>query len=180
MYGMVNKAIQDLVITNYDQTTWIRIKEKANFKDEFFVSMKSYPDQITYDLVGAASEILEIPADEILKLFGEYWILFTANEGYRDVLSIYGKNLGEFLKNLNLLHEQITMVMPNLQPPQFTSLEKDNNRHLLTYQSKREGLKPMVLGLLIGLGKRFDVNLNIEEDPETIEKANIGKYHLSW
>ena len=54
---MVNKAIQDLVTNNFGEDKWIAMKEKVGFEDDFFISMQSYPDKLTYDLVGAASEI---------------------------------------------------------------------------------------------------------------------------
>jgi hypothetical protein len=59
--------------------------------------MKSYPDEITFSLVGAASEVLQLSPEAILEAFGEYWILYTADEGYKDILNIYGKTLLEFL-----------------------------------------------------------------------------------
>ncbi len=31
MYGMVNKAIQDLVSTNFGEDKWLTIKEKVGF-----------------------------------------------------------------------------------------------------------------------------------------------------
>ena len=72
---MVNKAIQDLVSTNFGEDKWLTIKEKVGFEDDFFISMQSYPDELTYDLVGAASEVLELDPAAILEAFGEYWIL---------------------------------------------------------------------------------------------------------
>ncbi|MFT7032564.1 MAG: hypothetical protein ACJA2S_001064 [Cyclobacteriaceae bacterium] len=180
MYGMVNKAIQELVTTNYGESTWNEIKEKSTFEDEYFISMKSYPDEITFSLVGAASEVLQLSPEAILEAFGEYWILYTADEGYKDILNIYGKTLPEFLGNLNLLHEQITLVMPNLKPPKFSVEKLNENEFVLTYESEREGLKPMVRGLLVGLGKRFDIELKIKESASTQADKHIGEYELSW
>ena len=117
MYGMVNKAIQDLVSTNFGEDKWLTIKEKVGFEDDFFISMQSYPDELTYDLVGAASEVLELDPAAILEAFGEYWILYTAEEGYGEMLALSGSTLAEFLGNLNLLHERITNIMPQLKPP---------------------------------------------------------------
>ncbi|MFT7238271.1 MAG: hypothetical protein ACI93L_002359 [Cyclobacteriaceae bacterium] len=180
MYGMVNKAIQDLLVNNYGESAWMRIREKSTLKDDFFVSMKSYPDEITFSLVASASEELGLSQEAILEAFGEYWILYTADEGYRNILNIYGKTLPEFLGNLNLLHEQITLVMPNLNPPKFSVEKMRTDLFLLTYESNRKGLKPMVYGLLIGLGKRFKIELSINELASTQADSSIGKYALSW
>jgi two-component system chemotaxis sensor kinase CheA len=34
------------------------------------------PDEVTYKLVGAASEVLGIPPNQVLEAFGEYWIIY--------------------------------------------------------------------------------------------------------
>jgi hypothetical protein len=179
MYGMVNKAIQDLVTSNFGEDKWLSIKEKVGFEDDFFISMQSYPDELTYDLVGAASEVLELEPAAILEAFGEYWILYTAEEGYGEMLALSGSTLSEFLGNLNLLHERITNIMPQLKPPKFSSKEISKNNIELTYESDREGLTSMVVGLLRGLGKRFGKNCQINQ---TEFRADSGKdvFNISW
>ena len=55
MYGMVNKAIADLVCSGFGEDKWEEIKAKAAIDIDFFISNESYPDEITYKLVGSAS-----------------------------------------------------------------------------------------------------------------------------
>ena len=62
--------------------------------------MKSYPDELTYNLVASASSILHLEQSTILEAFGEYWILYTAEEGYGEMLALSGSNLKDFLNNL--------------------------------------------------------------------------------
>ena len=69
MYGLVNKAVKDLVVANFGEQTWLEIAQDAGV-DPVFISMDSYDDQITYDLVAAASSKLETPPNEILRQFG--------------------------------------------------------------------------------------------------------------
>ena len=52
MYGLVNKEVESLVLSKFGQDTWDTIREKANISGPI-ISMKSYDDQVTYDLVGA-------------------------------------------------------------------------------------------------------------------------------
>ena len=49
---------------------------------EAFVSNEAFPDSMTYDLVGAASEVLGASASAILISFGEHWVLKTAATSY--------------------------------------------------------------------------------------------------
>ena len=58
MYGLVNKAVEELVVSNFGEDKWELIKSKAGVDVDVFISNESYPDSMTYDLVGAASEVL--------------------------------------------------------------------------------------------------------------------------
>jgi hypothetical protein len=102
MYGMVNSAIMDLLVANHGEETWQKVKSKAGVEDEMFISTESYPDEITYKLVGAASEVLDRPAGEILNQFGRWWVLDTARNNYGHLLTFGGRSFGEFLKNLQI------------------------------------------------------------------------------
>lgn len=93
MYGLVNKAIEEMAIKVGGEDVWKAIKLKAGVEHPAFISMKVYPDEMTYKLVNSASEIFEIPADDLLREFGKHWILFTAKEGYGDLLKVSGGNL---------------------------------------------------------------------------------------
>ena len=48
MYGIVNKAIQDLVTETFGEDKWEAIKEKSTVDVEFFLSNEPYDDDITY------------------------------------------------------------------------------------------------------------------------------------
>ena len=55
MYGMVNKAVRGFVLKNFNAETWAQIHTTAGVSEDF-VSMQSYDDDVTYNLVGAAVE----------------------------------------------------------------------------------------------------------------------------
>ena len=180
MYGLVNKAIQDMVIRDHGPEKWNEIRTLAGMEDERFVSLKSYPDKLTYDLVGAASKVLGADAEQILMAFGEHWVLYTAKEGYGEMLEFTGSTIVEFLKNLDLLHLRVKNMMPHLQPPKFECLSVSDCEVELLYYSDRPGLAPMVTGLLHGLGKRFSVELEVKQ---TEAKKNIGgpdRFSIRW
>lgn len=161
MYGLVNKAVVDLVVSKFGQDTWDAIKKKAEVDIDVFVSMDGYPDDITYRLVGAASDVLKIPPEKVLEAFGEYWVLYTAQEGYGPMLDASGKTLREFLENLDALHARVALTMPELRPPRFRLVGVDDSTMLLEYHSTRQGLAPMVVGLLKGLSIRFNTPIDV-------------------
>ena len=163
MYGLVNKAIEDMVCDYYDEETWETIKENAGLEDiDYFINMEGYPDDVTHRLVQAACEVLGMSAAEILQAFGEYWVTYTATEGYGELLDSAGDDLPAFLNNLDNLHARVGLSFPHLTPPEFDCTDETEQSMNLHYRSKREGLAPMVVGLVKGLGKRFDTEVDID------------------
>ncbi len=162
MFGLVNKGIEEMVCNQFGEDTWENIKEKADVDVVTFISMDAYPDEITYRLVDAASEVLDISTTDVLEAFGQYWVLFTAAEGYEELMAITGDNLPEFLQNLDNLHGRVGLSFPNLQMPNFQCSELQAESLNLHYYSERPGLTPLVIGILKGLGKRFNSDVDIQ------------------
>lgn len=161
MFGLVNKGLEDMVCSQYGEETWEEIKFQAQVEIEAFISMDSYPDDITYRLIDAASAVMEMPATDILEAFGKYWLLFTAAEGFGSLMEMAGDNLPEFLQNLDNLHARVGLSFPELQPPSFLCSELEQESLKLHYYSDRPGLTPMVIGMLKGLGEKFDTEVDI-------------------
>ncbi len=180
MYGIVNKAIKDLIIENFDEATWKKIKDKSGVDIDFFLSDKGYDDAVTYDLAFAAADVLNIPVSEVLFLFGEYWILNTGMKNYGSLMEAGGDTLQDFLENLPNFHSRVMLMFPNLAPPEFRISDigfKDLKVH---YYSHRESLQDFVRGLLSGLGKMFDtpVNVSLVEGKHTGLDHDI--FHVTW
>ncbi len=161
MYGLVNKAVRDRIVDNFDEATWENIADSVGV-DHHFISMENYDDSVTFDLVGAASKILNVPAEQLLAQFGSHWIRFTATEGYGHLFTLFGDTLEEFLEGLGSdLHARVSLTMPQLKPPEFKTEKLSENCFQIHYMSHRKGLTPMVQGLLEGLAERFNVPANV-------------------
>lgn len=175
MYGLINKAVEELVTAEFGIEKWREIAKIAN-ADHSFVSMNSYPDQLTFDLVAAASEVLETPADKILELFGEHWIQYTVDEGYGEIMSLYGDSVIEFLDNMDALHAQIRLTFPELKPPSISCETDSDGQLIVVYQSERVGLAPMLVGLVKGLGKRFSTPVHVQYLPSGNDNQGVEKF----
>lgn len=162
MYGLVNKAVQDLVVSRFGEERWDEILEEAEVDEVGFIAMDQYDDALTYALVSAASKVLGVEASVILEAFGEYWITYTVDEGYGAMMSSFGSSLDEFLHSLNDLHARISETMTGLRPPRFVVKSGEDSTLVVDYYSDRAGLAPMVVGLLRGLAKRFDEAVDVE------------------
>lgn len=173
MFGLVNKGIEEMVCSQFGEDIWENIKEKADVDAVTFISMDSYPDEITYRLVDAASKVLNISTTDVLEAFGQYWVLFIATEGYEELMTVTGDNLPEFIQNLDNLHGRVGLSFPNLQMPSFQCSDLQPESLNLHYYSERPGLTPLVIGILKGLGTRF----NTEVDVRHTSGKSDGKDH---
>jgi hypothetical protein len=176
MYGLVNQGVHDLAVTLGGEPLWERIVAAAAVGDEQFVSMSTYPDEVTYRLVTAASTVLGLTEDEVLHAFGRHWVLYTAARGYGAIFDTMGRDLPEFLANLDAMHARLSLSMPDLTPPSFVCEELGSGRLRLEYWSDRPGLAPMVAGLLAGLGERFCTTVLVTHTVSSADGADHDEF----
>lgn len=167
MYGLVNQAVRGLVLDNYGEEAWDKIRIKAD-APESFVSMQPYDDAVTYGLVGAAVEVLDLPAEKILYVFGEYWVHKIAAVSYAELMSTSGTDFVDFVKNLDHMHSRIKVTFPDYSPPSFRVKEISEGSIQLDYYSKREGLLPFVEGLMNGVAAHFGSEITIAHVDDAI------------
>jgi len=179
MYGLINKAVEGLVRSKFGDATWDRIRARAGLPDEPFIGMEQYPDKTTYDLVGAASAELGAPAAAILEEFGVYWVKYTAEAGYGELMKTAGRTLPEFLRNLDQLHTRVKLSFPHLAPPSFAVSDETASSLVLRYYSDRPGLAPLVVGLLRGLGDRFNADVSARFERVEGERPH-DRFLVEW
>ena len=63
MYGMINKAIRTLVVRETSEEVWEQVLEASGIDEDVYEDLDAYDDGITFALVGATSEILELPPE---------------------------------------------------------------------------------------------------------------------
>lgn len=180
MYGIVNKAIEDLVISNFGEEKWEAVKARSGVDVDFFISNEPYDDDITYKLAGAVSEEMNIPVSAVLQTFGEWWILKTGKEKYGGLMDAGGNSLREFLVNLPAFHYRVMLIYPKLTPPEFKVSNLDERSIHVHYFSKRLGLEEFVRGLLTGLGKMYNTPLEVELIQSRNEGGDHEVFKVSW
>jgi hypothetical protein len=163
MYGMVNLAIQEFLCGHYGPDIWAATRSKSSMEFDNFLTMEQYPDQLSVDILAAASDLVAKPVSQLLEELGEYWIGFAERSGYGELMEVLGNDLFEALQNLDNLHTRVGFAFPDLLPPSFWVTDIQGDSLVLHYQSARMGLAPMVVGLVRGLGQRFNQNVRIEQ-----------------
>jgi guanylate cyclase soluble subunit beta len=175
MYGLINSAMQDMIVDKFGAAQWEEIHAHSKVPEDSFLTMRSYEDAITYQLVTSASKVLGAPVDTCLEMFGVYWVDEIATKSFAPLMEATGQHTIDFLNNLNALHDRIASTFTDYVPPEFRVDKQDpeapENRFRVHYFSKRDGLTPFVVGLLQGLADHFGDHLEIVavdiQTPET-------------
>lgn len=179
MYGLINKAVQEVVVSHVGGERWSKICEQANLKNPVFVSFEQYPDEQTYALVTAAAAEMAQPVALLLEEIGEYWSRFTAQEGYGHLLDLAGSDFATVLSRLNDLHARLTVTMPELRPPSFECTRKEDGTIILRYYSERQGLNHLVIGLLKGLARRFRQQATVRQTSQRGESIEYDEFEIT-
>lgn len=180
MYGIVNKSIEELVVANYGEEKWEEIKAKSNINIEYFISSESYDDDITFILAETIANELGVTVDDVLRLFGEWWILHTGKNHYGYLLESGGDNYKDFMLNLPSFHNRVMMMYPKLTPPEFKISNVNGDSLHLHYFSKRKGLTAFVYGLMSGLGKFFNTDVTTEHLETVPSQSTHEIIKITW
>lgn len=162
MYGIVNNALKDLVLTAAGPEAWIAITQAAGYEGISIEDTKNYDDDVTLKIVATACEHLGMELEDVLYSFGRHWVLFTENKGWAKHFMLPADSFLGVLEGLDELHTRVKDAMPDGDMP-FFNLSKDGHDYTLEYHSSREGLAPMVLGIIDGLAERFGEKWQCEQ-----------------
>lgn len=91
---------------------------------------------------------LEIPANEILEMFGRMFFDFCQDSGYDSILRVLGATTKDFLQNLDALHDHLATIYPGMKAPSFRCSERMDGSLILHYYSERAGLEHIVIGIV--------------------------------
>lgn len=180
MYGIVNKAMEELVLANFGEECWERVKLNSNLDIDYFISNESYNDDLTYALALYIALETNKTLSEILICFGEWWVVNTTKVKYGGLMEAGGNDLREFLINLPQFHNRVMLIYPKLTPPEFKVSHIKSNSLQLHYFSKRLGLQDFVRGLIQGLGIVYKKKVVIT----LLQSRDYGDSHeifnISW
>jgi hypothetical protein len=180
MYGLVNKALADMLREEHGGASWNLIRAEAGVDTEVFVTLDAYPDDVTYRLVASASAITNRPVDDVLRDFGRHWVVGTAHRHYGHLMRAGGRTLRDFLLALPNFHSRVLLIMPGMIPPEFECTDVTDDGMTLHYRSTRAGLAPFVDGALEALAEIFHAKLTVVRAPDRAESAGHTVFELRW
>ena len=161
MYGMVNNAFRRYVIDRQGEPAWNEIVEQAGLETAEFGTMLAYDDSVTLSIVGTMVTLSGRDPAELLRDVGKFWVGFAKSTPFAGLLAMAGRDFETSVGNLDDMHAKIKSSLPEIRPPSFDCLRREDGLLEITYRSEREGLFPFVEGILEGLAADFDETIAI-------------------
>lgn len=93
--------------------------------------------------------------NDVLEAFGAHFLDYCVQAGYDRILKVLGRNLRDFLCNLDALHDHLASIYPGMEAPSFRCSETLDGTLLLHYYSKRQGLEHIVIGIVKAVAKEM-------------------------
>jgi hypothetical protein len=178
MYGVIYVAIKDYAEAQLGPEKGDAVLSQSGAAVDFNVTEQPYNDEITYKLAQAISIAEEKPFNETLYNIGKQVIL-TTNKKFSNIMSSRGGTLREYLINLPNYHNRISLIYPELTPPEFRVSNPEDSSLVLHYRKRYPKMLPYVEGYINGLATIFNEDVAIEPQPDTDTNTELS-YKISW
>ena len=160
MKGIVFNLLEECVVREHGEDTWDALLEAAQL-DGVYTSLGNYPDEQLGALVGAASETLAVPSDEVVRWFGQRALPHFADrypalfEPHDDVRS--------FVLTLNeIIHPEVRKLYPGADTPDFVFDTSSPERLVMDYTSPRR-LCAFAEGLILGTAEFYGERVELSQ-----------------
>lgn len=169
MYGMIHRAVRQMVFDKLGEDAWHALEQKLDIGPSELLTAMVYDDSLTIEIISEASARLNLSMDACLFEFGRYWIKYAEKGSLASIMNFTGQNLASFIENLDRLHLAVSAAMPGARLPSFTTISSTPGHLLVEYRSDRTGMEQFVTGLFDGLITRFHATgeVNIVEHKAT-------------
>ena len=159
MQGVVFNIIEEVVLTLHGEEMWDEIID-ASGVDGVYSSTGNYDDAEVFAIVGAASEALSVPVEDLLLLVGRH--------AFDGLIRRYPQMIGsedntvDFLQRVeDFIHPEVKKLYPNAVLPKFDFEDLPDGRTRMIYTSPRD-LHFLAEGMIMGAGEHFGEEIVIE------------------
>lgn len=148
MKGIVFREFGELVTARFGEAAWDALIAESGVPSRgAYTAVGTYPHEEAVALLMALSRKSGVPADDLLKLFGEHLFGVLAK---RYPFAVAGhKDLFPFLESLDgVVHVEVRKLYPDAELPSFVT-RHDGDTFVLEYRSQRP-FASLAEGLLRG------------------------------
>lgn len=160
MKGIVFTTLATMVEEQFGLMAWQKILDQAEPESGgIYVGTATYSDSEIMALVGAASEQLNIPVNDLVKHYGKYlWSTLAATQ-FQFVEQ--HDNLKDFLLSVHsVIHIEVKKLYPGAYTPDFQYESKEDELLTMHYKSPRK-LCYLAEGLIQGAAEHYQCDYQL-------------------
>ena len=152
MKGIVFNLLEQVVTQHHGEAVWEELLDRTGLSGAY-TSLGSYPDDQVAALVGAASEMLAIPPDAVLRWFGTE-AMPLLKERFPAFFAPHNSTLS-FVKSVNsIIHPEVRKLYAGAGCPHFQFSDTDDGGLRVGYNSSRR-LCALAHGFIEGAAREF-------------------------
>ncbi|MDP9182864.1 MAG: heme NO-binding domain-containing protein [Actinomycetota bacterium] len=160
MKGVIFNLAEEVVSARFGDASWDQVLDTAGL-DGAFTSLGNYPDSDLVSLVSAASTLLDVRADEVIRMIGSGALPLLA-ERYPAFFTPH-ISTRPFLLTLNeVIHAEVRKLYPNADVPEFEFDTSDDTWLAMRYTSHRQ-LCALAEGFVMGAAAHYGEEAVIEQ-----------------
>ncbi|CAE8633526.1 unnamed protein product [Polarella glacialis] len=171
MHGLFHQAFKYFILNTFPRETWDEILRRLGIEnDATILKMEQHDDALTLAALDSGIEVEHAERDAFLELFGASFVAFAVDAGYYNQLRSLGSSLFDLLTNINLFHFKIERDFRSSHAafPVFVVEGDCETDFQVRYSSSRNGLEPLVRGVLIQVAKDMyhsDLTVKVLQSP---------------
>ena len=167
MKAVIAICLGELIIEKFGKDKWKDALEGAGLdRNTVFLATEDVDDNACLEVVGSVCKVLNITLEQAADAFGEYWVNTYAPKIYKGYYRFFGKTAKDFILAMDKVHVMATKDIQNALPPRFEYEWTDDKTLIMKYKSHRH-LIAFLIGLIRGIGKYYDENLEVTKIDET-------------
>ena len=176
MHGLVNCTIQRFVTDSYGEAEWVATALAAGLECPDFEPMWTYERDITFEVLRAASAVLDRGYEELLEDIGTYMVSHSNYARVRRLLRFSGVDFVDFLHSLDDLPERARLAVPDLILPRVALVEQNDSRYSLKCYDNRAGWGHVFVGLLRAMADDYGalVFLDYQGNEGGVERISVS------
>merc|ERR1712013_66362 len=164
MYGYFNHAFEKFILQKYGPEKWEIIRMEAGMFDESFEDKELYDDNMTYEIIDAACDVLDMENEMLQEVFGETYFTHCLSTHHSLLLTKLGTNLFDFLANMDTLHDHLSLSYVGVKIPSFRVRQSEDRTSIsVDYHTERVGLEYVTKGVIrMAAQKLFNLQVYIQ------------------
>lgn len=174
MKGVIFRALEELVVTNYGMAQWDAFLEQGGLSERYYLGPQSYPDEELVKLVDVISVSLNTPKPQLIEAFGLYLFGYLART-HGDLVNKFS-SFDVLIEGIDgIIHQEVQKLYSEPNLPTI-AVDKISERELRVIYNSPRKLCFCAEGLIQGAAAHFATKIDLQHT----ECVHRGAQHCTF